>query len=76
VINLINRGAAEMLGPRRVTVEEIAPVSDVRLSLARETAPAAVRVVPEDVPLEWSYAGGRLEVWLGAVAIHCAVVIE
>ncbi len=76
LVNLINRGAAETLGPQRVIVDELLPVADVVVRVPRAAAPGTVSVVPDDTPMSWSYADGMLEVKLPRVEIHCVVQIE
>jgi len=76
VINLLNRGAGEMLMPRRVMSEYILPVTDVTVRVALRAAPRSVAVVPADTALTWEHADGVLTVKLPRVDIHTVVVVE
>jgi hypothetical protein len=76
LINLINRGSGETLSGSRVIVEELPPVRDVVVRLRRGQAPASVRAVPEDPPVEWSFADGTVVIRLPEVAIHMVLVVE
>ena len=76
VVNLINRGAGEMLNPRRVIVEELLPVREVEVRVRRDRPPRSVRVAPEGTAFTWSHADGVVTVALPAVEIHCAIVVE
>ena len=75
VVNLVNRGAGEMLMPRRVINEELLPIEDVKLTVRLDRVPTSVTAVP-DADLEWDYADGILRVTVPSIAIHTAVVIE
>jgi len=76
VANLINRGAGEMLMPRRVVVEDLPAVRGVALRVRMPDRPTAVNLVPADEALEWSFGDGVLTVELEQVHIHSIVVIE
>ena len=76
VINLVNRGAAEMLSPQRVMVEELAPVHDVRVRLRRDRVPTSVSIIPAGDSFEWSYDDGSLDLNIPRVDIHTVVVVE
>lgn len=76
LVNLINRGAAEMLYPRRVIAEEISPVMDVTVTIQSPEKPKSVSVVPGNTKMEWSYAEGVITAQLPRIDIHCVLVIE
>ncbi len=76
MLNLLNRGAGEMLSPTRVVVEELPPVTDVTLRLHSPVAPRSVTLVPDEVPLTWQHHGDTLEIHVPQVPIHNIVVIE
>lgn len=76
VVNLINRGAGEMLHQHRVIVEELPPVQDVVVRIRRDQAPQAVRLVPEGWEPAWAYANGVVTVSLPVVEVHTAIVVE
>lgn len=75
LVNLINRGAGEALSPQRVIVEELPPIYDVTLRLRRAERPAAVTLVPDGTPPDWSYADGFVTMTLPRVDIHSVVVV-
>ncbi len=75
LVNLINRGAGEMLSPKRVIVEELPPVTDITLRIPRETEPASVAITPADTPMEWTYEGGEVVVTLSRLEIHAVVEV-
>jgi hypothetical protein len=76
VLNLINRGAAETLSPRRVIVEELLPVDDVTVRVRLDAAPHSVVAVPADPAVTWQYADGVLEIRVPRVDIHTAIVVR
>lgn len=76
LVNLLHRGAGEMLSPNRVMVEELPPVREVTLRIRRHTPPAAVRLEPSGQPITTAYADGLLTVHVPQVAVHEVVVIE
>ncbi len=76
VANLLNRGAGEMLMPRRVIVDYLPPVPDVGLRVRMAQEPKSVTVVPDGDGFEWSWEDGVLTVTLDHVHIHSVVVIE
>jgi hypothetical protein len=76
LINLLNRGAQEMLSPTRVIVDELPPIRDLTLRVRRAAAPQAVTLAPTDCAISWEYADGLLQVTVPTVAVHNVVVIE
>jgi hypothetical protein len=76
LINLLNRGAQEMLSPTRVIVEELPPITSVTLQVRRTAAPQAVTLVPAEGDLTWNHADGIIRIQLAAVPVHSIVVIE
>lgn len=76
VVNLINRGAGEMLSPRRVIVEELPPVREVEVRIRRDRPPQRVRAAPGGETIDWTHADGILTVRLPVVEIHTAIVVE
>jgi hypothetical protein len=76
VANLINRGAGEMLNARRVIVEELPPVRDVRLRIRTDRPPRRILAVPGETAFTWSGEDGAITVHLPLLEIHCALVIE
>ena len=75
LVNLINRGPAIALPPKRILIEEIEPLRDIRLTIRRPTKPKAVSMVPEG-KIEWSYADGQVTVRVDELAIHGVIVVE
>jgi len=75
MLNLLNRGAQEMLSPTRV-VEALPPITDVTLRVRQPAAPQAVALVPADGALSCNYADGILQIAVPIVAVHNIVVIE
>lgn len=76
LVNLIHRGAGEMLSPNRVMVEELPPVRDVTLRIRTGQPPAAVRVEPSGQTPQYDFADGILTVHVPQVAVHEVVVIQ
>lgn len=76
MVNLLNRGAGEMLSPNRVIVEELPPIIDVTLSLLSAQKPASIRLEPGGAPLDWTYKNGIVLITVPCVAIHDIVVVE
>jgi len=76
MINLLNRGAQEMLSPTRVTIDALPPIQNVSLQVRHAEAPQSVTLVPAEADLSWSYADGIIHIELSAVPVHSIVVIE
>ncbi|MGH2531528.1 MAG: alpha-L-fucosidase [Thermomicrobiales bacterium] len=76
LVNLVNRGAGEMLSPRRVVVEELPPVEHVTIRVKRQDRPRRVSVFPEDRPADWDHADGVVTIRVRRVDIHSVVAIE
>jgi hypothetical protein len=75
VISLLNRGAAEMTMPRRVIVEELAPVTGIRVRVRTAAAPEVVHCVPETAGLAWRHEGGELIIDVPRVDIHTVLAV-
>lgn len=75
-INLINRGAGEMLSPRRVQFDDLDPIERVKLTVRRPERPRSVRLEPGADPAPWTWADGVLSITVPSVRIHDIVVIE
>ena len=76
LVNLINRGSGETLSPNRVLVEELPPIENVVVRIARAQRPQSVSVVPADLKIDWSYQDGLVKVNVPRVEIHRVVVVE
>lgn len=76
VTNLLNRGAGEMLMPRRVVNEYLPPVRDVVVRVRCDAAPTAVTSIPADDGLEWTYADGLVTVRVPEVHIHSVILVQ
>jgi hypothetical protein len=75
-VNLINRGPAIVLPPKRILIEELPPLVDIVLSIRRDSPPGRVSVAPTPQPLEHSWADGVLRVRVPRVDIHEVLIIE
>ena len=76
LVNLINRGAGEVLSPRRVIIEELPPISNIVLRIPRAVSPAQVYAVPEDTVITWEHDRGQLVVRVPQLDIHAVIVIQ
>ena len=76
LINLINRGAVETLGPTRVMIEDLHPVTDTKVEIARAAPPRQVVQRPAGDQLKWTYNDGILSFEVPEVAIHEIVEIS
>jgi alpha-L-fucosidase len=76
LVNLINRGSGEAPSPNRVIVENLAPIENVMVHVRRDHQPKAVRVVPSDMKIDWSYGNGLVTINVPRVDIHRVLVIE
>jgi hypothetical protein len=76
LVNLINRGSGETLSPSRSIVEELPPIENVVVRIARSQRPQSVSAVPNDLKIDWSYRDGWVKVNVPRVEIHRVVVVE
>jgi hypothetical protein len=76
LVNLINRGSGETLSPTRVIGENLPPIENVMVHVRKDHPPKAVRVVPSDMKINWSYGNGQVTVTVPRVDIHRVLVIE
>ena len=72
LVNLINRGAGELV-PHRPIIEELPPVRDAVLHIRRDAPPREVSALPETPPLRWSHADGVTTIH---VQVHIHTVIS
>ncbi len=76
-INLLNRGAVEVMSPRRVVATSLAPVCNVTLQVRDNGEYSSVTVFPETEGMSWSRtAPDMLEVTLPKIDIHSVVILE
>jgi len=59
-----------------VLVEELPPIENVVVRIARAQRPQSVSVVPADLKIDWSYQDGLVKVNVPRVEIHRVVVVE
>ncbi len=76
LVHLLNRGAGEMLGPNRVVVEELPPISDVSVQVRTDRTPTRISQTPDDDPIEYSILDGVVRAKIGKVRIHTVLAIE
>jgi hypothetical protein len=76
LVNLINRGSGETLGPSRVMIEELPPIENVVVRLRRDRQPKSVTIVPADMNIRWSYREGQVIINVPRVDIHRVLVVE
>jgi hypothetical protein len=76
LVNMVNRGAGEMLSPQRVIVEELPPAENVVVRIQHDHRPKSVSVVPGDQKIDWSYDEGMVRVKVPRVEIHRVLVVE
>ena len=76
LVNLINRGAGEVLSPRCAIIEELPPISNIVLRIPRAVSPAQVYAVPGDTVITWEHDRGQLVVRVPQLDIHAVIVIQ
>ncbi|MCF6176204.1 MAG: alpha-L-fucosidase [Victivallaceae bacterium] len=76
LINLLNRGAGIMTNNRQPIIEELPPVTDVTVTVKSSTCPASVRCLPDNNPVDWSYASETVTIHLKEVKIHAIIELE
>jgi len=74
-INLINRGAGEMLSPHRPQFDELDPIGRVLVRVRHDERPHRVTFEPSADPVNWSWADGVVSIIVPSVRIHDIVVI-
>ncbi|NOY82484.1 MAG: hypothetical protein GXP31_15910 [Kiritimatiellaeota bacterium] len=76
MLNLINRGAGEMLCNQRTVVSELPPVENIVLRVRLASPPESVTLAPAGTALDWRFAAGLAMITVPRVEIHEVVVIE
>jgi hypothetical protein len=76
LVNLVNRGAGEMLSPHRVLVQDLPPVQDVVVRVRHPRPPRSITAVPAAPQLTWAFTDGWITVHLPRVDIHSVVAVE
>ncbi len=74
-VNLINRGAGEMLSPNRPQFDELDPIGRVLMKVQREARPSRVTFEPSADPVNWSWEDGIVSIIVPSVRIHDIVMI-
>lgn len=75
VVHLLNY-CPERRTPALDIVEDIVPLFEVRMSLKLAKKPRRVYLAPQEVPVDFEYAGGRVKVCVPKVAGHQMIVFE
>lgn len=75
-IHLINRGAGETLSPERTIIEELPGTGPAALTVRCDAAPRGVSLLPDRIPLKWTFAENRLKVSIPDVRIHEIIEIR
>ena len=75
-INLINRGAGEMLTPRRVQFDDLDPIQHISITVQQAARPRSVTLAPSADPVSWAWHNGVLSIMVPSVRIHDIVVVE
>jgi hypothetical protein len=76
LVNLINRGAGEMLSPHRVIVQDVPPVQDVVVRVRYPRQPRSITTVPAAPQLTWAFTDGWITAHLPRVDIHSVLAVE
>ncbi len=76
MINLLNRGANEYLGPNRVMVDELRPAPAVAVSVRCKRTPLAVFLHPGRTPVRWTHASGTVTFEVPEVPIHSIAEVK
>ncbi len=72
LVNLCNMPVQD----RRAYVEYIPPLFHIRLEIRYDHCPSGVTAQPENTPLAFSWENGTLNIMVGRLDIHTAVIIE
>lgn len=78
-VNLINMLCGSPIYAFRempVSMDEIPPLSDLRVELKYPTAPRAVTLEPEHRPLSFTYEDGRVKFALDRLYIHSVITVK
>jgi alpha-L-fucosidase len=76
LINLVNRGAAEVISENRPIVDYLYAVQDIELSVRLPAAPSRVTLEPGEAPLDFEYVDGRAVIEVPCIDIHGVVAID
>jgi hypothetical protein len=76
LVNLLNRGADEMLSPHRVVIEELTPIENVIIRIRQDRRPKSVSCAPGNERVEWSFDRGVVTARVPRVEIHQVLVVE
>ncbi len=75
LVSLVNSAIQEQ-SSQFVHTEEVAPASDIHLSLRIPQGVVAVRFIPEGTELKFSQAGGKVSFTVPRLEIHTAVEVQ
>ena len=70
LVNLLNRGASEYLGPNRVMIDELRPAPAVTVRVRSHQPPSSVELHPGRVPMEFTHADGVTTFTIAEVPVH------
>jgi hypothetical protein len=76
LVHLVNPHSNRPVDGNIVCAEQVLPVRDAVVRLARASAPARVHLEPGGAQPRWSYSNGALTVRVPEVRIHTAIVVE
>ena len=76
LVHLVNPHSNRPVDGNYVCAEQILPVRDAVVRLARSSPPVQVRLEPGGAEPRWSHKNGTLTVQVPEVAIHTAIVVE
>ncbi len=75
LVHLVNHHGNRPVDGNNLCVEEVLPVRDITVRLARATRPAQVTLEPGGQVPDWAYSRGVVEVHIPEVCIHTAIAI-
>jgi hypothetical protein len=75
VVHLVNHHGNRPVDGNNLCVEQVLPVRDVTVRLARPTPPAKVTLEPQGLVPAWTYDSGVVEVRVPEVYIHTAIAV-
>jgi hypothetical protein len=76
LIQLVNRGAAGYLDPKRNVVEDVPDTGPFTVVVPCDEKPKRCYLEPDEAGLEWSWRAGAVEARISGLKIHNVLVIE
>jgi len=76
LLNLVNRGAAEVISETRPIIDYLYSVQDIELSVRLPAVPARVTLEPDGAPLDFDYIDGRAVIEVPCIDVHGVVAID